>query len=471
MHKHLQRLCMLMVLATLLAVPLAGGGSLFAGWAGRLAATAVLTGLGGLALLSSSRPTIRWSLAGALLLVLLVLVAFQLPRLPRGLVGQIAPGRLDLQHAADPEGATHGIPLSVDRAGTRDAWMALAAASVMFVAVSQLANTRRRALRIAACLPMVLGLSALVGVVQEQPGHEAMFNRISLSRYDVHPDAGYDPTMPHDQGAGYGRLAPRGSMPTAEHPPAVPVVRYRGATDSRDDLLYLVPETATPDIFGTFTTTDSFSAWMLLGAPLAMGFLLALAATARQHYDNLMGCLTTRHGNLLLLLALACPLLGAVAVAYLPPLAWLLLLGQAVLLCLVSCKRCSLRRALPRLAVAVLLAGGVLVALPTIEPAPGQSLLRAVVLPRLAERMELTRLGTRAAVAMWRDAPWLGHGAGTFDRLYPLYAVGQFDRLLHYPHNAPAGWLAEVGLLGIGTIAVALSMVLFRGVVGWFRAR
>ncbi|MBP6505922.1 MAG: O-antigen ligase family protein [Opitutaceae bacterium] len=82
------------------------------------------------------------------------------------------------------------------------------------------------------------------------------------------------------------------------------------------------------------------------------------------------------------------------------------------------------------------------------------------------------RLATRATFDMWQDDPWLGHGAGGYRFLFPLYqqqypaiwAEKRWDnktkttkydgrRLLwENAHNDPVQALAELGILGVGLL-------------------
>lgn len=75
-----------------------------------------------------------------------------------------------------------------------------------------------------------------------------------------------------------------------------------------------------------------------------------------------------------------------------------------------------------------------------------------------AQRVEIWK----DTVAMWKDAPVLGHGAGSFASVYPLYQTVVVDDLVVlHPESSWLQWLAEFGLLPVGS-------VLLMGAVGLF---
>jgi putative inorganic carbon (HCO3(-)) transporter len=55
----------------------------------------------------------------------------------------------------------------------------------------------------------------------------------------------------------------------------------------------------------------------------------------------------------------------------------------------------------------------------------------------------------QAALAMWRDHPWLGVGFGNYAALYPAYAVGRWLDPLGHAHNYYLNVGAEAGLVGL----------------------
>jgi O-antigen ligase len=79
---------------------------------------------------------------------------------------------------------------------------------------------------------------------------------------------------------------------------------------------------------------------------------------------------------------------------------------------------------------ATLLAGGERIASRLREPEPLKQ--RALVL--------------RSAIQMWRARPWTGFGGGTFEAVYPEYALFDVGRRVDHAHNDWAEWLAEGGV-------------------------
>jgi O-antigen ligase len=55
----------------------------------------------------------------------------------------------------------------------------------------------------------------------------------------------------------------------------------------------------------------------------------------------------------------------------------------------------------------------------------------------------------QAALAMWRDHPWLGVGFGNYAAIYPAYAVGRWLDPLGHAHNYYLNVGAEAGLVGL----------------------
>ena len=55
----------------------------------------------------------------------------------------------------------------------------------------------------------------------------------------------------------------------------------------------------------------------------------------------------------------------------------------------------------------------------------------------------------QAALAMWRDHPWLGVGFGNYAAVYPAYAVGRWLDPLGHAHNYYLNVGAEAGLVGL----------------------
>jgi O-antigen ligase len=55
----------------------------------------------------------------------------------------------------------------------------------------------------------------------------------------------------------------------------------------------------------------------------------------------------------------------------------------------------------------------------------------------------------QAALAMWRDHPWLGAGFGNYASIYPAYAIGRWLDPLGHAHNYYLNVGAEAGLVGL----------------------
>jgi len=51
-----------------------------------------------------------------------------------------------------------------------------------------------------------------------------------------------------------------------------------------------------------------------------------------------------------------------------------------------------------------------------------------------------------SALRMARERPWMGFGLGTFQFVYPAYAVTDFGLFVDHAHNDWAEWVAEGGL-------------------------
>ena len=66
------------------------------------------------------------------------------------------------------------------------------------------------------------------------------------------------------------------------------------------------------------------------------------------------------------------------------------------------------------------------------------------------------------AFAMWRDARWLGHGAGSFASIFPMYESMNLDmQSVIHPESSWLQWLTELGLVpvllgAVGFVAIAV---------------
>jgi O-antigen ligase len=76
----------------------------------------------------------------------------------------------------------------------------------------------------------------------------------------------------------------------------------------------------------------------------------------------------------------------------------------------------------------------------------------------------LTRIGVwKDAVGMWRDAPLLGHGLGSFASLFPLYQTIELEnQIAIHPESSWLQWLTELGLLPV-LLAVFASVLFLSG--------
>jgi O-antigen ligase len=93
------------------------------------------------------------------------------------------------------------------------------------------------------------------------------------------------------------------------------------------------------------------------------------------------------------------------------------------------------------------------------------------------ETLDLARLRTWiAALAMFADAPWFGHGAGSFSLLYPDYLHNMPESIRFGREIRDIGWAhslffeaaAEQGLLGLG-VTIAYFVYLFAALRGRLR--
>jgi hypothetical protein len=74
-----------------------------------------------------------------------------------------------------------------------------------------------------------------------------------------------------------------------------------------------------------------------------------------------------------------------------------------------------------------------------------------------------------SALHMAREKPWMGFGLGTFQFVYPAYAVTDFGLFVDHAHNDWAEWAAEGGLPFVALILSMLAPILrsaFRSIWG-----
>jgi O-antigen ligase len=67
-----------------------------------------------------------------------------------------------------------------------------------------------------------------------------------------------------------------------------------------------------------------------------------------------------------------------------------------------------------------------------------------------------------SAMRMAREKPWMGFGLGTFQFVYPAYAVTDFGLFVDHAHNDWAEWAAEGGVPFLLLILSALALVFRR---------
>ncbi len=76
------------------------------------------------------------------------------------------------------------------------------------------------------------------------------------------------------------------------------------------------------------------------------------------------------------------------------------------------------------------------------------------------------------ALAMWRDAPVLGHGVGSFASLYPLYQTVAVDDLtVLHPESSWLQWLVELGALPVAALLLIVAFFLAPGARPAFEQR
>ncbi len=72
-------------------------------------------------------------------------------------------------------------------------------------------------------------------------------------------------------------------------------------------------------------------------------------------------------------------------------------------------------------------------------------------------------------LSMWKDAPLLGHGLGTFPQIIPIYQTMKLeDQVILHPESSWLGFLAELGALPLFCLAAGLLVFLWRNVSAMF---
>jgi hypothetical protein len=73
------------------------------------------------------------------------------------------------------------------------------------------------------------------------------------------------------------------------------------------------------------------------------------------------------------------------------------------------------------------------------------------------------------ALAMWRDAPFLGHGIGSFAGIFPLYQTVKLEnQIVVHPESSWLQWLAELGAIPVLLVVVVGVIFVGRQVAGIF---
>ena len=76
------------------------------------------------------------------------------------------------------------------------------------------------------------------------------------------------------------------------------------------------------------------------------------------------------------------------------------------------------------------------------------------------------------ALAMWRDAPLLGHGADSFTGLFPFYQhLTLDDVMVLHPESSWLQWLCELGLMPVAILSILVGRLVFLRLGGLFKRR
>ncbi|HEX8310101.1 MAG TPA: O-antigen ligase family protein [Chthoniobacteraceae bacterium] len=75
-------------------------------------------------------------------------------------------------------------------------------------------------------------------------------------------------------------------------------------------------------------------------------------------------------------------------------------------------------------------------------------------------------------LVMWKDAPLLGHGAGSFGSVFPLYQqIALDDQVVLHPESSWLQWLAEMGAVPVISVCLGVVALLLGGLRNAFRQR
>lgn len=65
----------------------------------------------------------------------------------------------------------------------------------------------------------------------------------------------------------------------------------------------------------------------------------------------------------------------------------------------------------------------------------------------------------RDTLALWRDAPWFGHGLGTFAQVFPFYqTIEAEEQIALHPESSWLLWTVELGAVAVAAAAVMLAV-------------
>lgn len=208
--------------------------------------------------------------------------------------------------------------------------------------------------------------------------------------------------------------------------------------------------------FGPYVNKNHYAGWMIMALPLAIGYLLSMAALWRRHVgsgwrDRLLW-LSSPEGGRAQLVAFAIVLMG---------LALTLTMSRSGLLALVLALLFSLligaRRQYP-LGVRLVLSAGLLMLL-----AGGAVWSNVDIAGRFtsgSRSIELRREAWRDALAIVRDFPLVGTGLNTYATATLKYDTTRSDLQFHEAHNEYLQLAAEGGLwLGLPVLVAILASI------------
>jgi O-antigen ligase len=210
--------------------------------------------------------------------------------------------------------------------------------------------------------------------------------------------------------------------------------------------------------FGPFVNRNHFATWVIMAAPLCLGYIIARAAgsegTTGEFMNRRARIARLADGRMLWLTA-AATLMVVALLASLSRSGIAALIGAFVVLCAAQRKRSSLRRAWWILALVALVVGFA---------------LSRADLSAVAGRFAESRTGVRDRLRIWNDTVpmvedfWLfGTGAGTYRTAMLYYQRGdrtvQFNQAHnHYLQIAAEGGVVLAILVGAALVALAAAV-------------